>query len=106
MFGKFTRKKKTDSCLDFTGRKGTLLVVTRQTRSFQSKSLKDIVDERVQDGHTTLGDTSVGVHLLQHTVNVSGVRFHTLGLAAFAGLSDLLGLLGSFLSYSRCFGHF
>ena len=44
---------------------------------------KDVVDERVHDGHALLGDTSVGVDLLEHLVDVRRVR-----------LGALLGLLG------------
>ena len=47
VLGKLSWKKKTDSSLDLTGRKGALLVVTRKTAGLKGKSLKDIVDERV-----------------------------------------------------------
>jgi len=29
-------------------------------------TLKDIIDKRVQDGHSLVGDTGIGMHLLQH----------------------------------------
>lgn len=61
------------------------------------------VDEGVQDGHGTVGDTSVGVDLLEDLVDVGGV-----GL--LAGLGALLlvaggggGLLASLLLLSRGF---
>lgn len=59
------------------------------------------VDEGVQDGHGTVGDTGVGVDLLEDLVDVGGV-----GL--LAGLGALLlvargsgGLLASLLLLSR-----
>jgi hypothetical protein len=33
--------------------------------SLGCNTLEDVVDERVQDGHGTVGDTSVGVDLLE-----------------------------------------
>ena len=33
------------------------------------------VDKRIQDRHSTVGDTGVGVNLLQHLVDVRGVGF-------------------------------
>ena len=35
------------------------------TRRLSRNTLEDIVDERVEDGHGTVGDTGVGVDLLQ-----------------------------------------
>lgn len=59
------------------------------------------VDEGVQDGHGTVGDTSVGVDLLEDLVDVGGV-----GLLAGLGALLLLargggGLLASLLLLSR-----
>ena len=34
--------------------------------------VKDIVDKGVHDGHGLVGDTGLGVHLLQHTVDERG----------------------------------
>ena len=95
MLGKLTRKHKTDGGLDFSGRKSSLLVVGGKLSSLTGDTLKDIIDERVHDGHTLLGDTSVGVDLLQDTVDVSSVGFGTL-LALLATGRGLLGGLGRF----------
>ena len=46
-----------------------------QTGSLGGDSLEDIVDEAVHDGHGTAADTSVGVDLLHHFVDVDAVRF-------------------------------
>jgi hypothetical protein len=51
--------------LDLTRRDGRLLVVSSELASLGCNTLKDVVDERVQDGHGTVGDTSVGVDLLE-----------------------------------------
>ena len=44
------------------------LVVVGQLASLGSNALKEIVDERVHDGHCLGGHTSVGMHLLQHLI--------------------------------------
>ena len=46
-----------------------------KTGGFGSDTLKDVVDERVHDGHSLGADTSVGVDLLEDLVDVDGVRF-------------------------------
>ena len=100
MLGKFSWKKKSDSGLDLTGRKGGFLVVSGKLGGFKSDSVEDIVDEGVQDGDTLLGDTSLWVDLFQDLVDVRRVRFDSLlGLG-----TSLLGGLCSFLSW--CLGHF
>ena len=73
MLGKLTGKEKADGSLDLAGREGALLVVAGQTGSLKGKALEDVVDERVEDGHSSLGDAGVGVHLLQHLVDVGAI---------------------------------
>lgn len=51
--------------LDLARRDGGLLVVGGELGSLGGDALEDVVDERVQDRHGTVGDTSVGVNLLQ-----------------------------------------
>lgn len=51
--------------LDLTRGDGGLLVVSSELASLGCNTLEDVVDERVQDGHGTVGDTSVGVNLLE-----------------------------------------
>lgn len=53
-------------CLDLSGGDSRLLVVRGQLRGLSSDTLEDVVDKRVQDGHGTVGDTGVGVNLLQN----------------------------------------
>ena len=98
VLGQLTGEKETDSRLDLAGGDGGPLVVVGQTGGFGCDALEDVVDERVHDGHGLGGDASVGVHLLQHLVDVDGVAFLPLALALLVaganGLS-LAGLLGT-----------
>jgi hypothetical protein len=108
VLGKFTGKHQTDSGLDLTRRKGGLLVVSGKLSSLGGDALEDIVDEGVHDRHTLLGDTGIGVDLLQDLVDVRRVGFDALlGPGATTGLlgggSFLCGLAGSF---GRSLGHF
>ena len=103
VLGELTREHQAHSGLDLSGREGGLLVVTSQAGSLASKSLEDVVDERVHDGHTLLGDTSLGVDLLQHLVDVAGVALHALTASATGGL---LGLLCCLLTNCGSLCHF
>lgn len=76
------------------------LVVVGETRGFRGDTLEDIVHERVHDRHRLAGDTGVGMHLLEHLVDVNGVTLLPLVLLLFlVGFGDVLlglaGLLGS-----------
>ena len=51
--------------LDLTRGDGGLLVVGSELGGLGGDALEDVVDERVQDGHGAVGDTSVGVDLLE-----------------------------------------
>ena len=65
VFGKLTREDETDRGLDLAGRNGRLLVVGGELGGLGGNALEDVVDERVQDRHGTVGDTGVGVDLLE-----------------------------------------
>ena len=58
--------------LDLSGRDGRLLVVGSKLGSLGSDALEDVVDERVQDGHGTVGYTGVGVDLLEDCCDAWG----------------------------------
>ena len=49
VLGELTREEKSDCSLDLSGGKGGLLGVAGKAGGFQSDSLEDVVDERVQD---------------------------------------------------------
>ena len=72
VLSQFTREKKPDSSLDLPGGDGGPLVVMGKTGSFSSNSFKDIVDERVHDGHGFGGNASVRMNLLEDFVDVNG----------------------------------
>ena len=103
MLGELAGEHEADGGLDFSGRESRLGVVLAEAASFGREALEDVVDEGVHDGHGLLGDTGVGVHLLEHTVDVRGVRFDAL-LAAFVGGALLAALLRGLLA--GCLGHF
>jgi hypothetical protein len=70
------------------------VVVRRELGSLGSDTLENVGNERVENGHGLVGDTSVGVDLLEDLVDVRGV-----------GLSALLGaLLAALLGRGRGLG--
>ena len=75
VLGQLSGEEQTDGGLDFPGSDGGPPVVVSQTAGLGGNALEDVVDEGVHDGHGLAGDASVGVHLLQHFVDVDGVRF-------------------------------
>ena len=79
VLGELSREKQPDSGLDLTGSDGRPLVVVGEARGFSGEPLEDVVDERVHDGHGLGGDAGVGVHLLEHLVDVNGIRLLPLG---------------------------
>ena len=97
VLGELTGEHEPDGGLDLPGGEGCLLVVLGKLSGLSGDALEDVVDERVHDGHTLLGDSSVGVDLLEDLVDVRGV-----GLDALLGLlsSGLLGGLSGFLAGS------
>ena len=99
VFGQFTGEEKPDGGLDLPGGDGGPLVVVGQAGSFSSDTFEDIVDEGVHDAHGLGGDTSVGVDLLQHLVDVDSVGFLPFAVLLLVSLGDVLlglaGLLGS-----------
>ncbi|KAJ8667774.1 hypothetical protein QAD02_009437 [Eretmocerus hayati] len=106
VFGQFTGQKETDGSLDFPGGDGRPLVVVGQTGGLSGDALEDVVDEAVHDGHGLAGDTGVGVHLLQHLVDVDGVRLAPLlVLLLLVALGDVLdGLSGLLHCLAAGFG--
>jgi len=95
VLGQFTGQQESDGGLDFPAGNGRTLVVVRKTTGLGGDALEQIVDETVHDAHGLGRNTGVGMHLLQHFVNVDGVRFFPLGLALLVGLGDV------FLCFAR-----
>jgi hypothetical protein len=109
VLGQLTGEDEADRSLDLSGRDGGLLVVSSQLASLSGDALEDIVDEGVEDRHGTVGDTGVGVDLLQDLVDVRRVSLlASLGalllLASGGGLLAGILLLGSLGSGSRGLG--
>ena len=104
MLGQLTGEKETDSGLDLAARDGGALVVVSQTGSLGSDTLEDVVDKAVHDGHGLAADASVGVHLLQHLVDVDGVAFLSLPLALLVAGANSLGLAGLLGAFGADFG--
>ena len=83
VLGELPGKAEPDGSLNLPGGKGSLLGVLAELSGLSGDALEGVVDERVHDGHSLLGDSSVGVDLLEHLVDVGAV-----------GLGPLLLLLG------------
>ena len=98
MLGKLAREEQPNGSLDLPGGDCGPLVVVSKTASFPSDALKDVIHERVHDRHSLGADTSIGVDLLEHLVDVDSVRFTPLPSLLFVSLGDrflgLTGLLG------------
>ena len=96
MLCQFTWQHQSHSSLNLTRAESGLLVVSGKFSCLTSNPFKDVIDERVHDGHTLLADTSIRVDLLEDLVNVGAVSLSAL-LRLFATSSSLLGgSLGSF----------
>jgi len=70
MSGEFTRKKELNGGLNFSGAESSSLVESNELGRFEGDSLEGIVNEGVHDVHGLLGDTNVGVDLLEHLEDV------------------------------------
>ena len=66
VLGQLTGEKQSHGSLDLPRGDGASLVVVSETAGFSGDALKDVVHERVHDGHGFGGYTSVRVNLLQH----------------------------------------
>ena len=105
VLGKLSRKDKTDSGLDLSGRKSRLVVEAAELSSLSSDTLEDVSDERVHDGHSAAGDTGIRVNLLENLVDVGRVGLNALLAALGFGLLGLLWLLGRGLGGFRLGRH-
>ena len=83
VLGQLTGQEEPDSSLDLPGGDGGPLVVVGETAGLSGDALKEIIDKGVHDAHGLGGDTGVGVHLLQHFVDVDGEGLLALGFALF-----------------------
>ena len=100
VLGQLTRQKKPDSSLDLPRSDGASLVVVSQTAGLGGDALEDVVHERVHDGHSLGGDTSVRVHLLQHLVDVDAVAFLSPALSLLVAGANGFGLARPFGAFA------
>jgi hypothetical protein len=102
MLGQLSGQQEANSSLDFaTGDRRTTVVVG-ETRRLGSDALEDVVDEAVHDRHGLAADARVGVHLLQHLVNVDRVALPSPPLALLVTGSHGFRLAGGFLRTLAC----
>ena len=82
-----------------------LLVVSHQLGGLEGDLLEDVVDERVHDVHASLGDASLGVDLLEDSVDVNreGLSSASLGSGL---LGDGLDCFAFWCWFSCGFCHF
>ena len=95
VLGKLSGEEESDSGLDLSGGEGVLLVISDKLGSLVGDLLEDVIDEGVHDGHGSLGDTGLGMNLLEDSVDVDGEGFNSLLLL---GSLNGLSLGGSSLS--------
>ena len=88
MFSELSWEDESDGSLDLAGGESVLLVVSNELGSLKADLLEDILDEGVHDVHGSLGDTSVGVDLLEDSVDVDREGFGSL-LLLFSVLNFL-----------------
>lgn len=106
VLGQLTGQEETDGSLNLPGREGGTSVVVCQARGLGGDALENVIHERVHDRHSLAADAGVGVHLLQHLVDVDRVALPpplpALLVSTALGLRLRGGLLRSFTSC--CFG--
>ena len=75
-----------------------------QSAGFRCDSFKDIVGERVHDGHSFGADSSIGVNLFQDFVDVDSITFLPLTSLFLVRFGDVfLGFTGLFGGLSASF---
>lgn len=75
VLGELARQQQADGRLDFAARDRRATVVVGQARCLRRDALEDVVDETVHDRHRLARDARVGMHLLQHLVDVDRIAF-------------------------------
>jgi hypothetical protein len=75
--GQLSGEDELDGRLDLSGRECSSLVESHELGSFSGDSVESVVDERVHDVHGLLGDSDVGVHLLEDLVDIDGEGLHS-----------------------------
>ncbi len=102
VLGQFSGQEQTNSGLNLAARDGRAAVVVCQTRCLGGDALEDVVDETVHDAHCLGADAGVGVHLLQHFVDVDSVRLSSSPLLLLVSRAGRFGLARRLLGSLRC----
>ena len=89
MLGEFTGEEETDGSLDLSGGEGVFLVVSNELGGLEGDLLEDVVDEAVHDLHGSLGDASLGVNLLEDSVDVNREGLSASASSGSGSLGDL-----------------
>lgn len=97
VLSQFAGQKKAHGGLDFPAGDGGAFVVVRQTRCLGGDALENVVDEAVHDAHRLARNTGVGMHLLQHLVDVDCVALLPPALLLLIGLGNVFLGLARFL---------
>ena len=105
VLSQFTGEEQTNCGLDLPAGDGGATVVVCQAGSLSGDALEDVIHERVHDRHGLGGDAGVRMYLLQHFVDVDGVRLppppFALLVTGTLGLCLGGGLLGSLACWFR-----
>jgi len=75
VFGQLAGQQQSDGGLDLAASDRGTICVLRQPVGFRCDAVEDVIDEAVHDAHRFGRETGVGMHLLQHFVDVHGKRF-------------------------------
>ena len=103
VLGKLAGQEEPDGSLDLPGGESRPAVVVCKSAGLGSDALKDVIDEGVHDAHGLGGDASVGMHLLQHFVDVDAVALPPPLPALLVSTSLGFGLRGRLLgTFARC----
>ena len=94
VLGQLSGQQETHRRLNFATRYGGATIVMRQLGGLIGNTVENVVHKRIHDTHRLARDTSIGMDLFQHFVDVDGV--------------GLLSLLVAFLtvSFGATFGRF
>jgi len=87
VLGQLTRQQQAHARLYFTTRYGRTAIVVRQLGRLVGDALENVIDKRVHDAHGLGRDARVGMHLLQHFVNVDGIRLFAFLVAFLAAVA-------------------
>jgi hypothetical protein len=102
VLGQLSGQQETHGSLDLSRRDGRATVVVSQTRRLGGDTLEDVVDKAVHDRHGLRRDARVGVHLLEHLVDVDAVALLPPPLLLLVARARGLGLCRGLLRTLAC----